>query len=201
MKRIILAGVVGGVAMYIWMFLAHMLLPLGTVGVKEIPQGEEAVLSTLKTSIGTNAGLYLFPGMGLGPNPSTQQQREAMATYGEKLATRPTGILVYTPPGSKAVEPRQFVTELLSEFIVALIAAWLVAQTRLNSFGGRVAFVGMAGLMATMLTNVSYWNWYHFPGNYTASYMFTQFVGYLVAGSGIAWVFRKQKAMGLTAKA
>jgi hypothetical protein len=57
-----------------------------------------------------------------------------------------------------------------------------LAQTRIVSFAGRVGFVLAAGIMAAISTNVSYWNWYGFPGVYTASYMFTQIVGFLLVG-------------------
>ena len=36
-KRILLAGVLGGIAMFVWASLAHMVLPLGQTGIKEIP--------------------------------------------------------------------------------------------------------------------------------------------------------------------
>jgi hypothetical protein len=36
-KRIILAGVLGGIAMFIWTAIAHMALPLGEAGIGEIP--------------------------------------------------------------------------------------------------------------------------------------------------------------------
>ena len=46
------------------------------------------------------------------------------------------------------------------------------------SFAGRVGFVTMAGVLAAIATNVSYWNWYGFPTNYTAAYMLIQVVGF-----------------------
>jgi hypothetical protein len=66
-KRIILAGVLGAVAMFIWTAIAHMVTPLGEAGIGEIPN-EEAVLAAMRSSIGAKTGLYMFPGMGLGPD-------------------------------------------------------------------------------------------------------------------------------------
>ena len=37
MMRIFLAGLLGGIAMFIWTSIAHMALPLGDTGVREIP--------------------------------------------------------------------------------------------------------------------------------------------------------------------
>ena len=73
-------------------------------------------------------------------------------------------------------------TELLTEIVVSILAVWLLSKTRIASFGGRVGFVTVVGLTAAIMTNVQYWNWYGFPLSYTASYMFTQLVGFLVAG-------------------
>ena len=43
--KILLAGILGAIAMFIWTAIAHMALPLGEAGVTEIPN-ESAVLST-----------------------------------------------------------------------------------------------------------------------------------------------------------
>ena len=59
-KRIILAGVLGGIAMFIWTSIAHMALPLGEAGVSEIPN-EATVLAAMQTSIGQQSGLTSFP--------------------------------------------------------------------------------------------------------------------------------------------
>jgi hypothetical protein len=49
-KRIILAGVLGGIAMFIWTSIAHMMLPLGEAGIGEIPN-EAAVLAAMQTTL------------------------------------------------------------------------------------------------------------------------------------------------------
>jgi len=81
-KRTLLAGVLGGIAMFIWTSIAHMALPLGEAGIREIPN-EQAVLAAMQANIGDKSALYLFPGFGLGQNPTRQQQRSD-ATYGRK---------------------------------------------------------------------------------------------------------------------
>ena len=70
-KRILLAGVLGGVAMFIWTSIAHMALPLGEAGISEIPN-EAAVLAAMQTSLGDKSGLYFYPFPGLGPNPTRE---------------------------------------------------------------------------------------------------------------------------------
>jgi hypothetical protein len=189
-KRIIFAGVLGGIAMFIWTSIAHMALPLGEAGIREIPN-EQAVLSAIQTNIGEQSGLYLFPGLGLGPNPTRQQRHEAMQHLGERFANNPSGILMYHPPGRPPMMGRWLGIEFATELFESLLAVFLLAQTRLVTFGARVGFVTVAGILAAIATNVSYWNWYGFPCVYTAAYMFIQIVGFLCVGLVAALVLRK----------
>ena len=68
----------------------------------------------------------------------------------------------------------------------------LLAQTRVGDFAGRVGFVLVAGILASLTTNVSYWNWYGFPGVYTASYMLIEIVGFLLVGVIAGLVLRNR---------
>ncbi len=189
-KRILLAGILGGLAMFAWSSIAHLLTPLATVGIREIPQ-EPAVLSAMQSAIGGDSGLYLFPGMGLGPSPSMKERNAAMPQYEKRLAANPRGLLIYHPAGGRMMEPGQLVTEFITEIVEALLAAWLLSRARLASYGARVGFVLVVGLTATITTNIPYWNWYGFPTNYTAANMTIQIVSYLVAGLVAAAVLKQ----------
>jgi hypothetical protein len=192
-KRILLAGVLGAIAMFLWSSLAHVVLPLAKTGIQEIPN-EQLVLSAMQTSLGATPGLYFFPGIGLGPDATRQQENAAMQQYDQKLATNPSGLLIYHPPGAKALTPGQLVTEFITEFIEALLVVFLLAQTRLATFASRVGFVTLAGIMAAITTNLPYWNWYGFPTNYTIAYMTIEIVGYVVVGIVAAVVVKNRTA-------
>jgi hypothetical protein len=197
MKRVLLAGVLGGIAMFIWSSIAHVALPLGKTGIKEIPN-EQAVLSGMQAQLGTTSGLYAYPGMGLGPNPTREEENAAMQQYGQKLAASPSGILIYHPPGAKALTPGQLVTEFFTELVEALLLAWLLAQTGLATFASRMGFVTVVAVMAAITTNVPYWNWYGFPGNYTTAYMSIEFIDYMVAGLVAAKILKMKAAPSQT---
>ena len=82
--------------------------------------------------------------------------------------------------------------EFATELFEAILVVGLLAQTRLVSFGSRVTFVTVAGILAALATNVSYWNWAWLPPCvYTAAYMFIQIVGFLCIGIVAALMFRK----------
>lgn len=180
MKRILLAGFLGGIAMFVWASIAHIALPLGATGISEI-QNEGGVLAAMQSSIGSTSGMYIFPAVG----------PEGMANYDKKLAVSPSGIVIYHPPGLKGLTPGQMITEFLTEMFEAIFAVFLLTRTRISSFGGRVGFISMVGLIASMGTNLSYWNWYGFPGSYTAVYMGIQILEFVFAGLVAAAMLRK----------
>jgi len=72
------------------------------------------------------------------------------------------------------------------------LVVFLLAQTRIVSFVGRVGFVLVVGILAAITTNVSYWNWYGFPGAYTANYMLIQIIGFLLVGVVAALLLPKR---------
>jgi hypothetical protein len=109
-----------------------------------------------------------------------------MQLYAQKLAANPSGLLIYHPPGARAITAPQLVTEFLTELLEALLLTWLMAQTRFESRISRIGFAAVVGLVAAMATNLPYWNWYGFPASYTSAYMTTEFVGFLVAGLAAA---------------
>ena len=53
-------------------------------------------------------------------------------------------------------------------------------------------FVSVLGIAVAVWTNMSYWNWYGFPRRYTAVYMVTEVVGFIVAGVVIALVLKNK---------
>ena len=188
--KILLAGILGGIVMFIWTSIAHMALPLGEAGLGEIPN-ESTVLSAMQSNIGEQTGLYVFPGRGLGKNATRQEKEEAMKHMSEKIATNPSGILMYHAPGRPLSLGKLLGVEFGTELLEAILVVFLLAQTRIASFAGRVGFVLVAGILAAIATNVSYWNWYGFPCVYTASYMPIQIVGFFLVGIVAALVLRK----------
>jgi len=169
--------------MFIWTSVAHMVLPLGETGVKEMGANEGAVMGALQSNLHHAEGFYIYPGPGLPANPTRAQRNEAMKHMAEKLPGHPTGILIYHPADSRPMMMGRWLTvEFLTELLEALLVVWLLSQTSITGFAGRVAFVFIAGIMVSLGTNVSYWNWYGFPGNYTAAYMFIQIIGFLCVG-------------------
>jgi hypothetical protein len=200
MQRTLLAGFLGALAMFMWMFVAHSLTTIATTGIQEIPN-EQNVLPLLTATLGPQPGLYMYPAVGFGPNASMTERHDAMEQYGKKLTTNPSGLLIYKPVGTPGMEPRQLGIEFLTELILSLLAVTLLSQTRITSYFGKVAFISLAGVMACITTNVPYWNWYGFPASYTRAYMFMDVVGYICVGLVAGLVMKNSASMSRSAAA
>jgi hypothetical protein len=181
----ILIGILGGIAMFVWMSIAHLATPLASIGFSQIPN-ESVVTSTLQNSIGAKQGLYFYPWM-------DPHDPNAMKTQEEKLKTQPSGLLMYNPAGG-GMKPAMMIAEFAKEGATALIAAFLLAQAMLAGYFARAGFVALIGLAAALTTNVSYAIWYGFPASYTLAYGFIDFFGYVVAGLVIAAILRPKMA-------
>ncbi len=186
--RILIAGVVGGIVMFIWASVAHIATPLATIGLKAIP-GEPAVLETLHNSLGDRSGLYFFPFMQGAPSDA-----KAMEAQKAALQTNPSGLIAYQAPGTGGLGVRRMVTEVVLELIEATLAAAILAG--FAGFGRRLGVAVLIGLIAGMATNFSYWNWYGFDLDYTMANGFTELMKFVFAGAASAWVLSRRRGRG-----
>jgi hypothetical protein len=180
MVRKLLAGVLGGLAFFAWSTIAHVVTGLGETGIQEMPN-EQAVLSSMKANIPAD-GFYFFPGYGLPPTATHSQRMAAMKDLASKHYVGPAGILIYHPAKSVTLSPSQLLTEAGTNIVQVLLAVFLLGHTSLASFVARWRFITVAGVLAAISTNISYWTFYGFPGNYTVAYMCIIAMGFVVAG-------------------
>lgn len=190
-KRIFLAALLGGLTIFIWGVFAHMVLGIGEIGVKEIPN-EGTVLQQLHTTV-PESGFYLFPSAGMMSAKNSAERDAAAKVFAEKYQGGPHGLLVFHSSGASMAMGRQIAVEFLLNFFQALLAAWLLSKAAaLAGYFPRVIFVTVAGVLASVTTNIQYWNWYQFPSNYTSGYVITTIVGFFLAGLAIAAMVRSE---------
>lgn len=188
MKRILLAGVLGGLAMFLWGAVSHMLLPTGEAGIRTLPN-EDSVITVLKQSVHEHA-FYLFPSAGM-MDASTDAERQE---WERKYAAGPTGVLIYNPGGGTTLSAVPMLIELASNIGVALIIAWVLSLTAV-SYGTRVLAALFLGVLAWLSVSVSEWNWYSFPAAFVGQEAVDQVGGCLFAGVVIAMVIRRKKSI------
>lgn len=177
--RVLFGGILGGIVMFCWGAISHLVLPLGQMGISNLPN-EEAVLSAMRQSI-PEPGLYFFPGMDMTRKQTPEEER----AWQQRYDTGPVGLLAYQPHGGSVMSPSQLGVELGSDIVAALVAAILLTMTAVG-YAGRVAFSGALGLIAWLSISISYWNWYKFPSAFTLAEGFDQVMGWLIAGIVLA---------------
>ncbi len=177
--RILVAGVVAGLAMFVWSGLANLALPLGKVGILAAPS-EAAAQAALKSSFGQRSGLYVLP----------------MKAMSGEAKTSPAAVVTYLGNGeSFGVTPAKLMAELVMEVLLSVLAAALLSQTRLYDFLPRLGFVVALGLFAAVMTNTSNMIWFAYPLDYTLAYAATQLIGFAIAGAVIAALIRPRRAL------
>lgn len=166
MRRILIAGLLGGLAMFAWESVAHMLLPFGEMGISRL-ENEVAVRDALQATIGDPRGLYLFPWYEMGgPDP----------------APGVAGLLMYHPAPADLFNPLTFVWELGVELIQGVLLALVLNAMAAGALTQRVGVAVLVGVAASIATQAGYTIWYGFPWIYLLGQMVVVVVGYALAG-------------------
>jgi hypothetical protein len=187
--KLLLAALLGALAIFSWEFVAHMFTPLGEAGMDYLPQSD-TVGASLNTAIGAKAGMYMFPTGGLTTASSKAEKQKGMERMMEELKTKPSGLLIYKPAGTEFNFGKCLGVQFANDFLKALLATALLAHTRLGTFGRRVGFVTLAGVLAAITTSIPYWNWYGFNSTFTISAIVMEVAGFFFAGLVIAAIYK-----------
>ena len=192
-KKVTFGGILAGVLIFVWSSLAHTVLPIGAMGISTTAN-EDAILTTLRTNL-QSSGFYIIPGhqlMEAEKVPGADQQK-AMDEWQSKYGGGPHAILIYHPSGAKIMAAGQLVGELVADLIAGLIIAFALwmAVPRVRSFWGRVGLVALIGLLPWLIVDYSNVNWYGFPIAYAINQLLDQEIGAILAGIGLALLFRK----------
>ena len=172
MKKIVIAALVGGLIVFVWGALAHMLTPLGTMGISNLPN-EDTVLASLRANVPAS-GMYWFPG-----------ERPDQKEWEAKMKEGPSGLLIYTAGGGPMLDPKQLISELLTNIFAAFIAATIIALIA-APYSKRVSVIALMGVFGWASVLLSYWIWYHFPTAYILGELIMEVVGWGLAGLAIA---------------
>ena len=140
--RIVIAGIIGGLVIFLWSALAHTVLPFGEAGFK-VPAQQEAVLDALAQST-AGEGVYMYPSMEM-----EQYRDEALsAAFEQRSRDKPYAFVIYQPGGNPVNQDmapalgKQFANDILAALVAAAIlamGAWTFRQ--------RVLVAGALGLL------------------------------------------------------
>lgn len=183
MGRIVLAGLIGGIVMFLWSAISHTALPIGDASLKQVSESS-AVTATLQSELADRDGLYAFPGVGGDPHGD----KAAMQAMTDKMTTGASGLIVYHGPGRSTDMLPMMGQELALEIVQSLILAFVLAGLAVATLARRVLVSVLLGVAVGLSTNGSYAVWWGFPMDYTIGAFVIQLVGYSLAGLVAAFI-------------
>ena len=190
--RIVIAGILGGIVMFIWGAVAHMATPLGQAGLAQ-PVNEDVALAAVKVAFPAGNHAFLLPS----PDPAHMSDPAAMKAMAEKSSREPFAfVVVRSEPRDMTAMGHQLVVQWIGDTLCALFLAFVMAAAAM-SFCRRVIIAGLMGLFGVLANVVPFGNWYSFPTALVGGTFAYQLVGWLVAGAAMAWwLGRGAKARG-----
>ncbi|HYC76099.1 MAG TPA: hypothetical protein VEI02_00595 [Planctomycetota bacterium] len=175
MNKVLIGGVLGGVLMFVWGAVAHMVLSLGHVGYSELSTTQEAALLGALAVAPPEAGLYMYPTM------DTTNTPEARARNEERVKSHPRGIFSYTPKdpafGMGGILGKEFATNVLCGLLIAVV----LALGAVRSVGNRILVGTLIGAYAAVAVSFSFSIFYGFPTAFSGASLLFEAVGGLVA--------------------
>lgn len=180
MGKVLLAGLIGGLAAFGWGVVSHLVLHVGDMGIQKLPR-EASVMESLSDQI-SRPGLYVFPGY----EPGTELSEKQQADLEERYRRGPTGLLVFHPEGRAWMSGPRFAIQAAGDVLSAFVASVLLAMMTRVGYLRRVLFVTLLGVFAWASLDVPAWNWYRFPDEYTLGRLLDALGRWFCAGLLIA---------------
>ncbi|HMB55803.1 MAG TPA: hypothetical protein VKM35_01205 [Arenimonas sp.] len=180
--RVLIAGLLGGIVFFMWGAVAHMVLPIGQMGMKE-PTDQKATLAAIAPST-SGAGVYMYPSL----PPEKMNDKAAVAAFAAENKGSPFAFVIYAPEGNSATADMSpnLIKQIAGDTFSALIVAFVLTLAAFG-FGKRVLIAAVLGLFSWLTVSVPYWNWYLFPLDFTLGNLLEQVVGWAISGVVMAW--------------
>jgi len=191
-KRLALGSLLGGIVLFVWSAIAWMVIPWPGEPLRSFTN-EDAVVQAV-TANAPRSGNYLLPNE---PKRTAGMTDEQYKTARQMAMDRMThGPMIFAvvrlePMGSTT---RPLILQFLTQLVLALIASFLLLQTRGLTYAGRVAFVTAIGAIIFVGGNVEEWNWFSFSNAYTAMQFGANVIGWLLASFVIAAFVRGRRS-------
>ena len=175
----------GGIILFVWSFLAWVVLPLHTSTLHPIPN-EDAVVSALQPALPAKG---VYP---LRANPGMSADKATQEAWLAKMAQGPTGLIIYDPGGVDPMMAGQMGIGFVIDILSALVVSWLLTRSTAFSapYIARVMFCGMFAIFATVFDYLTMWNWMGYPADFTSALIVDALIAWLLAGLGIAAIVK-----------
>jgi hypothetical protein len=179
MIRIIIAGFLGAVVLFIWGFISWAVLPWNAQTMHTLPN-EEAVMSVLKSG-NLETGLYRIPGE-MGKDEAARKAQYA------KMETGPIAMIHYSTEGMSG--PSYMLKGFLVYLFSAIIAASLLGKlswSLASKYRARVKYVMILGFFLAIAGHIGDWAWFGNSASFTLALVINDIIGWTLAGLVIGW--------------
>lgn len=166
------AGFLAGIVLFAWCFVSWTMLPWHTMTFRQF--GSDVAVSQIIQANATEPGVYMLPSM---------QQVQSAQRSGQEI--KPVMFASVSLVGPTSMTGPMLIS-LASQIFAAFLVAWMLVRTSKLSYLGRVGFVLVFALAATLIKDVPAWNWFGFDSFYTLVNIADTLVGWLLAGLVLA---------------
>ncbi len=190
MIRVIIAGVLGGIAMFIGGAFSHMFLELESRSFHRLP--DENAARDFTIGQGLQAGAYGFPAVAENFNKMTPaEQGIEYDRVNAAFRTGPAGYIFIAPTGEDLMGTKQLAGEFIADVLAATLAAFIASHlSTLTSFARRWLLIVLIAPIAWLSLTASFVLWYRFPMTFIQDGFFAALIEWTVAGAVIAAVVR-----------
>ena len=190
MKRVLAAGLAGGVVLYIWLAISWMVLPWHNQTMRPLPL-ENSVVPAMRQQM-TETGVYFIPWIAAEDHGNPQ----AFEQWSEEHRRGPVAFVAYQAGGIEPMAPSVFAVAAAGDLLIALLTA-IVIWTARQSARGYLQRVGIAfaiGLIVALFADGAYWNWMHFPTDHSLVMGAERVVGMTLVGLVAGAIIRPDPA-------
>ena len=182
-KSLALGAVLGGITAFLWSFISWSLLPWHTKQLRSFQNEDE--VSAVISSHAPASGNYILPAGPPQEGMGAEQKKAAEEIRMQKMQKGPLMFAAIRKEGFGSF-PKVLITQLLCQMFAALLLTWMLLQTSGLSYGRRVAFLALAGLVASVIADLPNWNWWGYSGGYVAVNLIDYTLTWFLAGLVIA---------------
>lgn len=189
--RILLAGILAGILIFVGGFLGHMVF--GWVGrtISQLP--DEAAMVAFFETQKLPAGVYGFPEMPKDFSARAKDEQEKIwKEIGERYKRGPSAFMIVAPAGEEMMSTSTLFKEFVSNVILGILMATILSLVP-GGFSRKFTVALMLGFCHWLAINYSYHIWYRYPWPWVRDELFGAILESALAGVAIGLIVRDKK--------
>lgn len=166
-KYLLFGTLAAGLTLFVWQTISNVAIPWHAATVKEFTSNDAAI-QAIHVVAPVN-GVYVAP-----------QGLVAAVSFTPDMADK-----------TKAMGPNM-AKQVVIDLIAALLLCVVVARTGVRRKRDVAVTLGLAGLAAGIIKEMSDWNWYGFSAGYAIVNEIDLAIQFVLAGIVVAWLYQRE---------